>query len=203
MQPATNPARKELDQLAKIVADADKLHADAARWPAMLAQAKASQSAAEAAFLASLDTAAAHALAEAARDVHALTPAVEAVARAGGPDAMRRRALSAPEVFAIFSAGFAKRHEELEKLKRPARVLFAAHASAAAVATGADLSALVGLNMTPGMREARALLDDIEAQAQAALVARNVTAAPDKHPRRSFDELLAELSAPLPVVPSV
>lgn len=200
-----HPAQTEIAALEKHSANADKIHADASRWFALLDTARASLAAAEGAFLAALDSKAAATLAEAAANVRALSVTCDALTAAGGPVALRQRALYTPDAFALFSAGFAKRHEAFEKLKPAARAIYSA-ATAGAITSG-HVNPSGGLDLyelerAPGVAEARSLLDRLDREAQEALVKRNVTAAPAKHgPLPEFSGLLAQLAASLPVVP--
>ncbi len=197
-----NPAHSELDQLARFQARADKIASDAARWPALLSQARANLAAAQEAFVSGLDAKAAASVADADAQVRALVPACAALDAAGGPEALRFNALNTPDVFAAFVAGFEKRYNALEKLKPLARAAYS-QCTADAVAAGADPRHLVGFEMPPSMREARSVLDVLDGDAQAALVAHNYAANPAGYSRRPFGELFALLAAPLPTVPAV
>jgi hypothetical protein len=197
-----HPAKSELDQLTQLQTRADKIGEDAARWPALLNQARANLAAAQKTFVAALDAKAAAAVTEADAHVRALLPACSALDAAGGPLGLRRRVLDSAEALEIFAAGFQKRIDALEKLKPAARALYSRF-TAKAVAAGADPRLLVGLNTTADMRGAQALLDQLDEDARTARVAIGYATSSGGHVPRSFESLLEFLSAPLPVVPAV
>lgn len=194
-----HPAHAEIAELHRLRARADKIHADASRWPVLLDQAQANLVAAQETFISALDANAAAAVADAAVNFRALVSTCDALAKAGGPESLRFRALSSPEVFAVFAAGFEKRHAALEKLKPAARAAYS-RATAAAVAAGADPQTLIGLNTTPAMRDAGTVLDRLDCGMTEAHVLLNYAKAPAQYSPRPFDELLDLLAAPLPVV---
>ena len=196
--------KNQVQQLEKLRAEADKTAAAASRWPQLLDSAQAAFAAAEVNFLAGLDAKTAAALAAASDDVRKLAVACATLEKAGGPEGFRTRALRSPEAFALLSAGFANRLAALENLKPAARILYASR-SADAIESGrvTDVLSALSCDHLPDVAEARALVDSLDRQAQAALVARNTCANPQHHqPHRPFDALLDELDVPLPVVPT-
>ena len=197
-----HPAKSELDQLAQLQTRADKIGEDAARWPALLNQARANLAAAQKTFVAALDAKAATAVTEADAHVRALLPACSALDAAGGPMGLRRRVLDSAEALQIFAAGFQKRIDALEKLKPAARALYSRY-TAKAVAAGADPRTLVGYGTTPEMRLAQAVLDRIDDDARQTRIAIGYVTSSGGHVPRSFESLLEFLAAPLPVVPAV
>ncbi len=187
---------EESRQLAKLRLAADRVKADAERWPANLTTAREAQQAASVRFLSSLNSADAKTLAEAEARVRELSVVCGTLERAGGSDVLRRKALDTTEAYQLFAGGLARRIQDLDGLKAEALKVLAQRRSDA-TAAGAIHPMLA--EAAPGVVSARVVLERLGGDAQTSLVAMNYAKANGiNHQPRTFEDLLSVLTSALP-----
>lgn len=199
--PFDSPAIRELSGFVR-EADATKAARAAAisRWSEIQTTAKATLDAAEAAFLVNLNDSAAAALANASDTLHKVSIAAAVVERAGDPEILRQNLLARAEVFAALTAGFSDRQAALATLKKSANNFYLKRIADAMEETG--VTDLLAIEASGRVRDARDLVDRIEADADRTLVARNYAEARGVgHQAVPFNDLHGRLVCPLPVVP--
>ncbi len=179
---------------------ADEHAAKAAGWFSELAKAKAEAATASERFLSDFAPANARDLAAAEARVRDLSTVTAAIAEAGGPDGARVRSLSTAAVFSAFAKAFAERVNDLERLRPPARKRLGLRRSEL---TEAGVHALL-IERDPLVHALcefdRAVVTQIAAATFGATYA-NARGA--NYEPRSFDALLADVTAPLPQPPPV
>jgi hypothetical protein len=196
----------EADQIKAFVAEADATVAKAARWSDLRQAAESAQAAAKAAFLTSLDDKGAALLAATDETLRKVTLAADAVEQAGGPSVYRKPLLYRPEVFAAFAAGFKRKLEAIESLKKAATE-HVANVTAEAIRTGeATVESIISeghRGRCVAIRDASDIAISIEKTLAAVRYALTYAekAGVNCHPQ-SFEDLLGQLTAPLPVLPS-
>lgn len=198
----------EIDQLAARIRAADESANKAARWAELRTSARAALTAAESAFLASLDAPGAAAVADADATFRKVQLAAAAVENAGGPEAFRERVLYTSETFALLASGFETKLVEFAALKKGAASLIA-NATADALRTGevtvSSIISNVGLDGCPAIRDARQLVERVEKEFLTLTYAHANAAGRAKGQavtHRPFAELYGILTAPLPVLPT-
>jgi len=192
-----NDHTRLLDKLAQ---QADAHAAKAAKWFDELAAAKAEAETAETAFLSDFSPSNARDFAEAKKLVRNLTSLTEAINNAGGAQYSRLVQLRTPLVFSTFAKGFAERRDTLMKLLPPARKQLAARQSVLIESGVHHIAAEADPIFMLIEGYLRALGD--AADAAAVNQTYSETRGKDREPR-SFDNLYAELVAPLPQAPAI
>lgn len=196
MLPYENDHSRLLNRFAH---DADALAEKAAAWSDHLAQAKVEAASATDAFLSDFSPGHARELADANAKVAAHSQVASTIENSGGPSEARARALKRTEVFNTFAKGFAERIVALQKLA-PVALKRLGERRAALTETGIH-SALIEIDpRVLALRNAGQAITD--ALAVATFGAKYAHKRGGDEEPRTFDQLLADLTAPLPQIPT-
>jgi hypothetical protein len=185
--------------LNRHIHDADALAEKAASWADKLATAKVEASSAEEAFLSDFTPAKARDLAEAKNRVRDFAHVVEAIESAGGPAAARASALQTAAVFSALAKGFAERIATFNRLV-PVALKRLGERRAVLTEQGVSAGWIENDPAVCALRAHHGAIVDAIASATAGEVyasKRGVGYAP-----RTFDELYALLTAPIPQAPA-
>ena len=188
------------DLLHRYALDADARAKLAASYSDLYAKAQIDDENAKAEFLRTLSQEGGQALATARNRRSNLSVLVEAVESAGGPKQIRETQLRTSEVFSTFAKAFAEKAREIDKLVPPALKRIAerrARLTEDGLHAG-DIEADPSVRALVAYREALRLNLAEAVYSERYAAARGVSQTP-----QTFDQLMATLTTPLPVAPSI
>lgn len=136
------------------------------------------------------------AFSECAAELRAAQEAATFIEEHGGPGGARLRLLHTSGVFAILADAFSQREQDIKQLGTPVRKALAAR-RAQLTESGHSLASIEG---DYDVRRLRVAIDALESAARASLYNANYCRRPPPRFDRTFDQFLAELTAPLPAV---